>query len=116
MDALQGLAQLPDGSVDLVCTDPPYNLGSESRQTVRHGKLMSTKEAWGRWDTFDPVEYERWMGRIIAECHRILKAGGALYMFTAREDSSWYLRKAVELGFFHRNQVIIVKKNPLPSF
>ena len=26
-DALSGLARIPDGSIDLILTDPPYNLG-----------------------------------------------------------------------------------------
>jgi site-specific DNA-methyltransferase (adenine-specific) len=28
-DALEGLARIPDGSVDLILTDPPYNLGKD---------------------------------------------------------------------------------------
>lgn len=28
-DALSGLARIPDGSVDLILTDPPYNLGKD---------------------------------------------------------------------------------------
>src|SRR5207248_3315149 len=28
-DALQGLARIPDGSVDLILVDPPYNLGKD---------------------------------------------------------------------------------------
>ena len=28
-DALSGLARIPDGSIDLILTDPPYNLGKD---------------------------------------------------------------------------------------
>jgi site-specific DNA-methyltransferase (adenine-specific) len=116
MDALAGLAKLDDASVDLVATDPPYNIASAAKQTIRHGKLMSTKEAWGAWDTFDPFDYELWICQVISQCYRVLKPGGALYMFTAREDNGHFIRRAVQRGFTYRQQLVIVKKNPLPSF
>jgi len=28
-DALAGMARLPDGAIDLILTDPPYNLGKD---------------------------------------------------------------------------------------
>jgi site-specific DNA-methyltransferase (adenine-specific) len=28
-DAIEELKNLPDASVDLICTDPPYNLGKD---------------------------------------------------------------------------------------
>ncbi len=116
MDAMEGLKKLPDASVDLVVSDPPYNIASTSRQTIRHGKVMSTMEAWGAWDHMDAFDYELWMTQIISQCFRVLKPGGALYLFTARDDNGFFLRRAVRRGFTYRNQLIIVKKNPLPSF
>jgi site-specific DNA-methyltransferase (adenine-specific) len=62
-DALDWLAELDDGSVDLVFADPPYNLGRE------------------RWDAIgSPAEYLDWSGRWIAEAARILKRDGSLYV------------------------------------
>ncbi|GEM_PF-6151015 len=87
-DALKGLAQLPDESVDLVVTDPPYNIASKNRLIVLGGKLMSTHEAWGAWDTYHPFDYDLLIQRVLSACYRVLKPGGSLYMFTAREDTS----------------------------
>ena len=28
-DAVEDLKKLPDASIDLICTDPPYNLGKD---------------------------------------------------------------------------------------
>ena len=28
-DALEGIARIPDASIDLILTDPPYNLGKD---------------------------------------------------------------------------------------
>ncbi len=116
IDALEGLARLPPDSVDLVVTDPPYNIASKSKLTIRDGKIVSTAHAWGAWDTFHPFDYDLLIGKVISECHRVLKAGGALYMFTSRENNGFFVRRALERGFVYRNQVVMVKKNPLPSF
>ena len=36
-------------------------------------------------------------------------------MFTAREQNGYFVRKAVARGFVYRNQLVMAKKNPLPS-
>jgi len=48
-DALAGLARVPDGSVDLILTDPPYNLGKDygnasDQQSV--DDYLAWTEAW----------------------------------------------------------------------
>ena len=116
MDALVGLKRLADNSVDLVVTDPPYNIAAKDRSTMQRGKIVSTMQAWGAWDCYHPFDYDILIMSVISECYRVLKPGGALYMFTAREQNGFFIRQAVARGFVYRNQLTIVKKNPLPSF
>lgn len=116
IDAIEGLKRIPDASVDLVVTDPPYNIASNDRSTMLKGKIISTMKAWGAWDHFHPFDYDILIMSVISECYRVLKPGGALYMFTAREQNGYFVRKAVTRGFVYRNQLAMVKKNPLPSF
>ena len=52
---------------------------------------------------------------VISECYRVLKPGGAFYMFTAREQNGYFVRQGLARGFTYRNQLAMVKKNPLPS-
>lgn len=116
LDAFEGLSQLPDCSVDLVVTDPPYGIASPSRTTIRKGEVMSTKRAWGAWDTFaHPFDYDVMILRLISECYRVLKPGGALYMYLARENCGYFIRHAVARGFTYRNELALVKTTPLPS-
>ena len=89
IDALQGLKLLDDESVDLVVTDPPYNIASPSRTTMKSSIPVSTVEAWGAWDQFHPFDYDVFIMAVISDCYRILKPGGALYMFTAREQNGF---------------------------
>lgn len=115
MDALEGLSKLPASTVDLVITDPPYNIARKDRTTIRHGRVMSTLEAWGAWDCYHPFDYDLLILRVLSECYRVLKPDGSLYMFTAKEDNGYFIRRAVERGFTYRSQLVLAKKSPLPS-
>ena len=64
-DCLEGLKELPDDSVDLLATDPPYGIGFMGKDW---DKALPDKEIW-------------------AECFRVLKAGAfAFVMSIPRAD------------------------------
>lgn len=65
-DALTLLRALPDASVDLVLTDPPYNIG---------------KASWDSWPSNDA--FIAWLDVILREYRRVLKPNGSLYLFCA---------------------------------
>jgi DNA modification methylase len=44
-DCREILGGLPAGSVDLVVTDPPYNIASRDALTWHNGRVMTTAEA-----------------------------------------------------------------------
>lgn len=115
LDAIEGLKQLDNNSVDLVVTDPPYNIASKNKTTIRNGKLMSTMEAFGEWDTMHPFDHELLMLQVISQCYRVLKPGGIMYMFTSEEDNGYYIRKAKERGFTYKLQIAIAKTTQVPS-
>lgn len=115
-DCFEFMKTLPDECIDLVVTDPPYNIGDSNKRTKVGDKIMSNMEAWGDWDNYDKEEFDEMIVKVLKECFRILKTGGAMYMFTAREDNGFFIRKAVEEGFIYRNQLAIIKDNPLPHF
>lgn len=60
-DCLEGMKRLPDGSVDLVVADAPYNRGK------------------AEWDRID--NYLEWCGNWIKGCERVLKDNGSFYFF-----------------------------------
>mgnify|MGYP001588508480 CR=1 FL=1 len=65
-DALAGIAKIPDGSVDLVVTDPPYCLG---------------KDYGNESDKLDPEAYLEWSKQWIDAVIPKLKPAGSLYVF-----------------------------------
>lgn len=91
-DALNKLKTIKEDFVDLIVTDPPYQLSSI---TKRHGKdgasqIISSGFMGKKWDVLPTVE-------IWKECLRVLKPGAfAFVMCTPRQDS--LSRMIVNLG------------------
>lgn len=72
-DALTILKQIPDNSVTLVITDPPYNIG------LNYNSYNDNK---------DLQEYLEDMGVILQEVARILKDDGSLYLINYPETNA----------------------------
>ena len=70
-DCLEVLKGIPDGSVDLVLTDPPYNV---QVKTQKNGKSKTNE-----WDKIDG--YIDWCVLWLNECARVLKPNGVLYFW-----------------------------------
>jgi site-specific DNA-methyltransferase (adenine-specific) len=91
-DCLKGLGLLPDDSIDLIVTDPPYQLDSIRKRWSRPGNSELDFDRWAyhrvargfmgsEWDVLPSVEVWR-------ECLRVLKPGAfAFVMCTPRQDS-----------------------------
>lgn len=65
-DCLKAMKFIPDGIVDLIVVDPPYNLTKTFGQTMF--KESSLKE------------YKKWLESWLKECARILKETGTIYI------------------------------------
>lgn len=93
MDCLEGLKKIPDRSVDLIVTDPPYfieNLKKDLRaQTIRRSSQNSIFHA--EWDSsFQDLEtYKEFIIKILDEFKRVLKEKGQVYMFFSYHHYHW---------------------------
>ena len=67
-DCLEMVKDIPDGSVDLVLTDPPYGIGFQSN---------FRKNKFNKIDNDSIINAE-----FLDECKRVLKDTGAIYCFT----------------------------------
>ena len=102
-DCLQVLAQLPDESVDLVVTSPPYNLRNSTGNGAR---------AWAGYDGYtDDIpheEYVAWQRQCLAEMLRVLKPAGAIfYQHCWRVQDGLFQGRADILEGFPLRQIII---------
>jgi DNA modification methylase len=83
-DVLEVLPKIPPASVHLICADPPYNLGKNYGRTI-------DKKGWD--------EYERFTRQWLAECQRILKDDGSIYVFMGVRFVSKLFLILEEMGF-----------------
>lgn len=62
-DCLEVMKDIPENSIDLIITSPPYNVGKD------YGAYKD-EVPWS--------DYYKWMTQVIKECYRILNKGGTI--------------------------------------
>ncbi len=92
-DCLSVMRDMPDCSVDSICTDPPYGL-----------KFMSS-----HWD-YDVPAVEIW-----AECLRVLKPGGHLLAFSGTRTQHRMVVNIEDAGFEIRDMIAWVYGSGFPK-
>jgi modification methylase len=114
-DCVEVLKTLPDKSVDLVFADPPYNLqlGGELLRPD-NSKVDAVDDDWDRFASFE--EYDRFTRAWLAECRRVLKDDGTLWVIGSYHNIFRLGVAVQDLGFWVLNDVIWRKTNPMPNF
>lgn len=108
-DSRQLLRAMPDASVDLICTDPPYNLGPYSRGNISMTWRSDFNNDLAAWDhePFDPAEW-------LAEFRRVLKPTGNIFAFTSYNLlGRWH--EVFDPAFDTFQLVVWHKTNPPPK-
>ncbi|WP_082836230.1 site-specific DNA-methyltransferase, partial [Croceicoccus bisphenolivorans] len=82
-DCLDVMKAMPSGSVDLIVTSPPYNLGLKRRGGMKNTLWPNAKLANG-YRSFDDAmphdEYIEWLRDVMHESWRLLSDDGAIFM------------------------------------
>jgi modification methylase len=79
-DAIEQMSRLPTGSVDLVLTSPPYNLGEENRPKGGAWDRPRLSRGYGSaCDNLPFDTYVRWQRQVLSECWRLLTPRGAIF-------------------------------------
>lgn len=113
-DCFKVLPTLKTNSIDLLLTDPPYNIAEQGKITWVRGKAKNNIEAWGKDfnDDYSDKVYSEQMLELAKQSYRILKRNGSLITFFDRG-------KPYNLAPFYRllnfkNMICFIKKNPAP--
>ena len=114
-ECIAELKRLPDASVDLVFADPPYNL-QLANELLRpnHTVVDGVDDAWDKFSSF--ADYDRFCRDWLAECRRILKPDGAIWVIGSYHNVFRLGVALQDLGFWLQNDVIWRKTNPMPNF
>ena len=81
-DCLEVMKQIPDSSIDLIVTSPPYNKGywSANRNPNNGFHTKSRRIDYGTFnDTMKPEDYISWQKKVLNECVRVLKPAGSIF-------------------------------------
>lgn len=108
-DAVLGLKQIQEESINLIVADPPYVISKESNfHTMKDRKNARTGTNFGEWDIdFDNSQW-------ITESFNVLKPGGSLIVFNDFKKASVVVDIATKAGYIYKDTLIWKKTNPMP--
>lgn len=114
-NCLEVLKEIEDKSVDLIITDPPYNIGNfmKKRQTNLN-KMRDNFFVGAGWDN---LEYDEWinqMSKFFSEISRVSKDGATLIMFMSIIRVESIVKIAEKNKFYYKTTGIWHKSNPMP--
>ena len=115
-DCLEVMKQLPDESVDLIVTSPPYNLrnnigGGFKTPGKRWQNPVLGKGYDGYSDDMSYEDYILWQKQCIVEMFRLLKPAGAIFYNNKNRIQGGVLEdRSVIVSGFPLRQIIIWKR------
>jgi len=98
-DVLDGLSEIPDNSIHLIITSPPYNLA---------------KDYSNHSDELPYQDYLKWMQKVWSECKRVLVKGGRICINIGENKRqnityptfSAFIEQCVDIGMLYRGTLI----------
>lgn len=102
-------------SVDLILTDPPYNLGKFMKNRDTNLKRMrSNYFGAAGWDDLDYDAWTQSMDKFFDGASKIIRPGGSMVVFMAIIKVETIIDIATKYGFYYKTTGIWHKTNPMP--
>ena len=108
-DCLEVMKDIPDNSISLIVTDPPYKVTARGNAGNSGGMMQSKLSMKGKifkYNDIKPIEY-------IPEFYRILKDGSHCYIMTNHVNLQEILNVATECGFKFIKSLVWNKGNKI---
>ena len=99
-DCLKALPNIASESIDTIFADPPFNIGKD------YGKKVN--------DNLASAEYLAWCKAWMLECNRILKPGGAFFLYNLPKWNIILGNYMLDMGLDFRHWIAISIKLILP--
>ena len=103
-DCLERMKEIPDGSVDMVLTDPPYNIARDNnfhtmgRSGIDFGNGIRV------------LTFFSYIGEVV----RVLTKNGSFIVFNDWKNLGDIVKYSEPLGFVTKDMIRLEKTNPMP--
>lgn len=114
-DCIVAMKKISKQSVDLIVTDPPYNLGKFMKN--RDTNLSKMRENFfgsAGWDDMEFKDWKKSMDDFFKNASNIMKVGGSLIVFMSIIKVETIIKLAEKHGFYYKTTGIWHKTNPMP--
>ncbi len=110
-DCFEVIKKIPNNSISLILTDPPYQISRESNFTKKSDNIKFNKISidFGEWDK-EEINFDL----LFKEYKRVLKPGGTLIIFYDIWKSNKIKQISEKYGFKQPRVCQWVKNNPTP--
>lgn len=114
-DCIAAMEKISPNSINLIVTDPPYNLGHfmKNRDT-NLSKMRDNFFGAAGWDDMGLDEWKKSMDDFFESAAKVMKKGGTLIMFMAIIKVETIIGLAEKHGFYYKTTGIWHKTNPMP--
>ncbi len=114
-NCVEAMNALPEGSIDTIFADPPYNLQLEGELLrPNNSKVDAVDDAWDQFDSF--AAYDKFTEEWMIAARRLLKPDGGMWVIGSYHNIFRVGRILQDLGFWILNDVVWLKTNPMPNF
>lgn len=114
-DCVAEMNALPEGSIDLIFADPPYNLQLKGDlHRPDSSKVDAVDDHWDQFESF--ATYDKFSRDWLKAARRLLKPDGAIWVIGSYHNIFRVGATLQDAGFWILNDVIWRKSNPMPNF
>ncbi len=114
-DCIEAMNALPEGSVDLIFADPPYNLQLKGQLHRPDNSMVdAVDDDWDQFSSF--AAYDRFTRAWLAAARRLLKPNGAIWVIGSYHNIFRVGAALQDAGYWILNDVVWRKSNPMPNF
>src|SRR5258708_4858113 len=114
-DCVAHMAELPEGSIDMIFADPPYNLQLKGElHRPNNSRVDGVEDEWDQIGDF--AAYDRFTRAWLKAARRVLKPDGTIWVIGSYHNIFRVGAALQDLGFWTLNDAGWRRTNPMPNF
>ena len=102
-DCIEGMKEIPDGTIDLVITDPPFAIDFKAK---RNNYNRTASKVLDGYNEIPREKYYDFTMSWMKQVYRVLKDSGSMFVFSGWNNLKDILVALDELGFITVNHII----------